>query len=343
MEKTSIRQIAKLVGVSPTTVSYVLNDRPGVSQKTRDRVLRVMEQEQYIPRAKTQAAQIRRSFNIFMVVDEMASFSNPFYSTILDAITTIATKYGYNIVVSYKSESFRTSDAAKAIKQGNADGVVLLHDPDSETLLYLRQENIPFVVVDSHTRHPSFSRVGVDYELAAYTITKHLMSLGHKRIGFLGQQTVPDFYIANFRGFCRALSENGLTLHPEWIQSEAYDFESAYDCTDVILHCPEQPTAIFCSSDYFAQACMHCIQKNGFSVPTDFSVVGIDDLHSSAIYYPPLTTVHIDYDDIVAKAVAYLNRMIQEQDPTLEESYMIKSDDIVIRASTAPPRRSDPL
>ena len=338
MEKVSIRRIAEIAGVSPTTVSYVLNGRPGVSQKTRDRILRVIDQEHYIPNAKSRAAVVHRSFNIFMVVDEIASFSNPFYSTILDAISLIATKYGYNIVVSSKPESFRTSDAARAIKQGNADGVVLLHDPDSETLLYLRQENVPFVVVDSHTKHPSFSRVGVDYELAAYTITKHLMSLGHTRIGFLGQQSVPDFSIANFQGYCRALSEGHLTLYPDWIQSEANDFESALNGTDAILRCNERPTAIFCSSDYFAQACMHCIQKNGFSVPGDFSVVGIDDLHSSSICYPPLTTVHVDYHDIVAKAVEYLDRMIQEQNPALEESYMIKSDDIVVRGSTGEPR-----
>ena len=78
MEKVSIRRIAEIAGVSPTAVSYVLNDRPGVSQKTRDRILRVIDEEHYIPNTRSCAAVVHRSFNIFMVVDEMASFSNPF-------------------------------------------------------------------------------------------------------------------------------------------------------------------------------------------------------------------------------------------------------------------------
>ena len=336
MAKANIKRIAELAGVSTTTVSYVLNNKPGISDETRNRVLQIIEREHYTPAANSPRSSLKRSYDIHLVIDEFTSFGNLFYSTILDTLTTAAQDYGYNIAVSNKIDSFQSSATAKAIKHNDVDGLVFLHDIDSETLLFLRQERIPYVVIDSHRRDASYTRVCADYDTAAYTVTKHLIELGHKQIAYIGDSTIPDFYIATFHGCCRALSEHKLALQPQWLQTDACDFESAYTCMENILNCSDHPTGIVCASDQFALASMHCIQAHGYQIPRDFSVVGIDDLNISKVFYPPLTTIHLDSYEMAARAVEFLNQQIVTQNPELQEVFVIKSDQLTVRTSTGP-------
>lgn len=336
MAKPTIKRIAELAGVSTTTVSYVLNDRPGISEETRAKVKAIMEQEQYNPSANVLRANARRSGNIYMMIDEFTSFGNLFYSTILDSISVAAEKFGYNIVLSNKFESFQASSAAKAIQLGTADGVVFLHDVDSETLLFLQQHQTPFVVIDSHKKDASYMRVCADYDHAAHEVTDYLIKLGHTRIAFIGQASFPDFYVTTFRGCCRALTEHKLTIHPQWLQSDAYDFESAYQCMENILNCDELPTGIVCATDLFALAAMQCTQTRGYRIPEELSFVGIDDLNSSSVYFPTLTTIHLDHYEFAEQAVKLLNKQIMAGDPHLFETATLRSDQLIVRNSTGP-------
>lgn len=339
MEKISIKKIAEIANVSTTTVSYIINNKPGISQSTRDRVLRVMEEEGYTPVKNRPRSEHNNQRNIYLMIDDYASFGNLFYSTILDICSAAATKSGYNLVLSNIEDSFRSTSAAKAIHNGTAMGMIFLHDVDAETLVFLRQENIPFVVIDAHRRDPGYTRVCFDYETAAYTVTKHLIELGHSKLGFIGERTIPDFYTSTFNGFCRALSENHLVIHPAWLQAEACDIDSASQCMKNILEFSEHPTGIVCATDSFALASMHCVQENGYSVPNDFSFVGIDDLDISRIYFPPLTTVHIDLFEMAEKAIEFLDKQITANNPNMSDVYTLKSNKLIVRKSTAEPNK----
>ena len=336
MAKPTMRRIAELAGVSTTTVSYVLNDRPGISEETRAKVRAIMEQEQYSPAASGQRSAARRSGNIYMMIDEFTSFGNLFYSTILDSMSVAAEKYGYNIVLSNKYESFQSCSAAKAIQQGTADGVIFLHDVDSETLLFLQQHQTPFVVIDSHKKDAAYMRVCADYDSAAHAVTNYLIGLGHRKLAFIGQASFPDFYVTTFRGFCRALTENKLAIHPQWLQSDAYDFESASLCMQNILQCDELPTGIVCATDLFALAAMQCTQIHGYRIPDDISFVGIDDLNSSSFFFPTLTTIHLDHYEFADRAVKLLHKQITAGDPHIFETSVLRSDQLIVRNSTGP-------
>lgn len=335
MRKVTIQRIAELANVSTTTVSYVLNNRPGISQKTRDRVLQIMEQENYTPNSS--AALPQRSRNIFLVIDELVPFGNLFYSAIVDTATVAAAKYGYNIVVSNKLDSFLTSTAARAIRQGSADGLIFLHDIEPEILIFLHQEQVPFVVIDAHRQDSNYSRICADYELSAYTAARHLIELGHEKIGFIGERAVPDFYTATFNGFCRALTENCLSVHPAWLQSEACDIASASGCMANILKFNELPTGIVCATDQFALSAMHCAQDHGYQIPKDFSFIGIDDLNISQLYYPALTTIRIDSYEMAERAIDLLCDFIENSPPDSPVVYTVKSDTLICRDSTAAP------
>ena len=339
MAKTTIRRIAELAGVSTTTVSYVLNNRPGIGDETRAKVQAIMEQEHYAPALNVARSAPRRTNYIYLMIDEFTSFGNLFYSTLLDSMSVVAEKYGYNIVVSNKFESFQTCSAAKAIQQGQADGVIFLHDVDADVLLYLQQYQTPFVVIDSHKSDANYMRVRVDYESASRTVTKHMINQGHTKLAYIGPASFPGLYISTFHGFCQALTESKLSLNPQWLQSDAYDFASAYECMENILKCEELPTGIFCATDLFALAAMQCAQTHGYRIPEQFSFVGIDDLFSSALFYPTLTTIHLDHYEFAERAIKLLHKQITAGDLQVFESSTLRSDQLIVRNSTGPAPR----
>lgn len=336
MAKTTIRRIAELAGVSTTTVSYVLNDRPGISEETRAKVQAIMEQEHYTPVINLSRSAPQRSNNIYLMIDEFSSFGNLFYSTILDSISVVAERFGYRMVLSNKFESFQTCSAARAIKQGDAAGVIFLHDLDADVLLFLQQHQTPFVVIDSHKKEAPYMRVRADYKSAAHTVTKYLISQGHQKLAYIGPASYPDLYISTFRGFCQALTESKLNIYPEWLQSDAYDFASASQCMENILNCDVLPTAIVCATDLFALGAMQCAQAHGYRIPGDFSFVGMDDIYSSALFFPPLTTVHLDHYEFAEQAMKLLHKQITGGEPNQFETATLRSDQLIVRNSTGP-------
>ena len=336
MAKTTIRKIAELAGVSTTTVSYVLNNRPGISEETRANVLAIMEQEHYTPSIGAAGSVSRRSNNLYLMIDEFSSFGNLFYSTILDAVSVTAEKLGYNVVLSNRFESFQSCSAGRAIKQGIADGVIFLHDVEADVLLFLQQHQTPFAVIDSHKKEAPYMRVRADYQRAAYTVTRYLISQGHRKLAYIGPTAFPDLYVATFRGFCQALTESKLNIYPEWLQSDAYDFASAAECMENILRCGELPTGVVCATDLFALGAMQRAQIRGYRIPEDFSFVGMDDIYSSALFFPPLTTIHLDHADFAEQAVKLLHKQIMSGDPHLFETATLRSDQLIVRNSTGP-------
>lgn len=325
MKHPSMRKIAELAGVSVAAVSYAINNKPGVCAETRQRILQIMEEEQY--------SMPHNEKFLYLVIDDLSCFSNMFYASILDTIATAASKYGYDVAVCNQAVSFHTTTAAAAVRRGLAAGVIFFHDIAADTASFLTGYDIPFIVIDSHCKSADTAQVGVDYEIAVFSATQHLVDLGHKRLAFIGQREIPDFYAASLGGFYRAMSQAGLTVKPTWIKDEACDFDSAYRCMDEILQANRLPTGIVCATDQFALGAMHCVQDRGFSIPKDFSFVGVDDLPVSQIYHPPLTTVHIDVGELAEQAVEYLHETICGEKTSAIRT--ICSDNLIVRASTA--------
>lgn len=329
MKQPSMRKIAELAGVSVAAVSYALNNKPGVCAKTRQRILQIMEEQQYPLHSGVQPH--KQKF-LYLVIDDLSCFSNMFYASILDTIATVSCKYSYDVAVCNQSVSFQTTTAAAAIRCGLAAGLIFFHDIAPDTAEFLNKYGIPFVIIDSHCKSTGTAQIGVNYDIAAFSATKHLIDLGHKKFAFIGQREIPDFYAASFGGFCRALSQAGLQLQPDWIKDQACDFDSAYRCMEEILQKDCRPTGIVCAADQFALAAMHCVQDRGFIIPKDFSFVGMDDLPVSQIYHPPLTTIHIDVSELAEQAVEYLHAIICGEKASAIRT--ICSDNLIIRAST---------
>jgi len=333
MKKSNIKRISELAGVSTTAVSFVLNNRPGVSEKTRENILRIIAEENYTPNVNSRRLILRRSFNIMVVIDPICSLDNLFYSTILQSIIAGGEALGYHVVISTYRPEFRSSSAAAAIQQKNVDGAIFLSDISEEAHAYLSESAVPFVVVDSHRASPGYPTVRSDYHASAETAARFLISCGHKKIAFMGYGNRPDYYLETFGGFRDIMEAHGLVIRPEWVFADPIDAETARLAMQRLLALPERPTALLCACDMFALVGMNCAQQSGLRIPEDLSFCGIDDIVYAQFAVPPLTTVWIDSQEMGRQAVSLLNELIEKTDGAV--SRLVRSDKLIRRQSVA--------
>ena len=338
MPKTNIRQIAQTAGVSVAAVSYVLNGKPGVSAGTRERILQVIQEMNYTPNMNSRRLSCRKSFNLFLVTDPESTLTNLFYSAIAGALLSECMVRGYNLVLSAREAQFSESAAYRAILESNTDGLIFLFAPDKETLSLLRQEEVPFVVVDDHSAAPDYACVQADYALAVRTATEYLLELGHRKIALLGRSDLPDFLKATGEGFRKAMTGCGVPIREEWITGTNGTPEEDGPCVRTLLSDEDRPTAFVCAGDLQAITGMTEARSMGLAVPEDVSFIGVDDLPISRLYYPALTTVHIDTRAMAGLAAELLDRQMRGE----KEVHVahVPSADLICRKSAAVPGRT---
>ena len=335
MLNITIKQVAEMAGVSISAVSIVLNNRKGVSAETRSRIQQIIHETGYTPNVNSRRLLLQRSFNILVALDPRTSqLGDVFYATVLNHIVQRSAELGYNIVLTSNSAQYHGSALSNAIAQHNADGVIFFGDPTPDVQRNLTAGNVLYVVVDSQHTNPPYACVCSDYAKSAYAATKYLITKGHKKIGLIGMDRIPDFFLHSFTGYKSALEEAGLPAQMNWIHSSAYDEESARHCIQKIMQAPDTPTAIYCTGDILAIGAMSYLQEHGYVLPRDLSIIGIDDIALSKYYYPPLTTVRVDKKQMGDLAIDLLDELIRGVNT--ESIQMVSSEEIVERRSVCP-------
>lgn len=331
MSKLTIKDIAKMAGVSPTAVSFVLNNKDGISEETRKKVNDVIRSTNFRPSLNSRRLFFKKSFNISIVIKQSSSpFFDLFYFEIAKGVLEKSKDFGYNVVFTDISSNENGIVFPDIIKHNDTDGIIFFQDTEGSILNEINKRSIPYVVIDSHSSNSSFTWINADYRLSAYAATKFLIEQGHKNIAFIGSSYIPDFYLQAFIGFKNALEDLKLSIPPSWIQIDAADEISSYKCMEKILKSPAVPSAVFCAADIFAIGAIKCVKDNGYSIPGDISFIGIDDILLSRYIEPALTTVRIDKTKMGTLAMELLVRKINGE-PV--ESVSVESDNIVVRDS----------
>lgn len=333
MQKLTIRDIAKMAGVSPTVVSFVINNREGVNPKTREKVWEIVRSTNFKPNLSSRRLTMNKSFNIYIVIKNTSSpFHDFFYFEIAQGLLEKSKEYGYNIV--FSDISANPGDSMKlpdGILKGDADGVVLFEPADASILTSLKELNIPVVLADSHRSNEHFPSVNADYSVAAYQATRYLIANHHRDIAFISSSFVADFNTQVFTGFSKALEENDILIPLNWICIDVTDEDSAFQAMSRILENGKKlPTAVFCATDMFAISAMRCAKQHGFRVPEDISFIGIDDIVLSHYVEPALTTIRIDKKAMGSIAMDLIIKKING-DPI--ENATVASDNLIIRDS----------
>ena len=315
----------------PQRVSFVLNDKEGVSEETRDKIKLIIEQTGFTPNVHTRRLNLGKSFNINLAIRQNASpISNMFYIEILLGILDASKNYPYNIVLSDISDAEREQRLLHNIRNNDTDGIIFVQDPSPHLVAEVAETNLPFLVVDTQVLQPTYTTVRLDYVSAARASVEYLISKGHKSIAYISMETNPGFYVNTFNGYMQAMEAADLPVMPSWIQPGAFDETSSYACMEHILQAREIPTAVFCSSDVFAYSSMLCAKDKGYRIPEDISFFGMDDVKLSRYTQPALSTLAIDEEYMGKAAMSLIDKMINGEEC---DSIVLSSNTIAERAS----------
>ena len=313
MANLTIKDIARMAGVSTTAVSFVLNDRPGVSEATRQKVREIIRQTDFIPNVHTRRLNLGKSFTIHVVLKQYAyGLYNQFALETLSGVFKEGKSLGYSIIFTLIDEHMQCEQIIDSVRSKDCDGMILNQIDDPGLICQLQQENIPFVCVDAHlSADRKLPMVEVDYYGAAYQATRYLHENGHTQIGFIGPQTPAEHCANTFRGYTDYLSEQGLTCDLRWVAKIPFSEQSAEAAVDAMLEQGDLPTALLCSCDAVAIDVIRRAKARGIRIPEDISVMGIDDLLVSRYLDPALTTMTFDKELLGAKAMEVLYQIIQ--------------------------------
>ncbi len=316
MSDFTIRDIARIAGVSTTAVSFVLNGKPGVSDATRERVQDIIQRTGFTPNAHTRRLNLGRSFTIHVVLYwHESDLFNQFALEIMYGIFHSCKELGYGVMITFVDKTMDCTALMESIRSKDCDGVILSQIEDPIFMARLQQEKIPFVCVDSHVKKDgALPLVEVDYYNAAYQAVKYLCRCGHTQIGFIGPSTPLELRSANFGGYTDALREAGLVCNPAWIGSFDFAPAAAGAYFEKLMQTAVLPTAFFCAGDAFAIDLMQTAQRHGYRVPEDFSIITIDDILVSRFVSPPLTTMTFDKEALGSCAVDVLYAMMSEKE-----------------------------
>ncbi len=313
MAKMTIKDIAKLAGVSVSTVSLVLSNRGYVSAKTRRKVERIIAKYNYHPRQTARNLASGRTGNIgFIIADFHLSGNEFFYSRVLLGAELEARKKDYYILVTTVGDSFEPpQDTPRFLKGRDVDGVIIAGSVPEELVTYIHPLNIPYVLVDYKHSAIDSNLVRIENHDGACQAVEHLLHHGYRRIAFVGGSCRHASIQERFRGYQDALYHAGLS---EVAQDESLHFLVPEETTGLIgaqgisalLDRAVQFDAVVCANDTTALGCLNALQERGLDVPGDIAVIGFDDIHYATETKPALTTVHVPKLELGVQAVRLL-------------------------------------
>lgn len=334
----NLKDVAKLAGVSISTVSRVLNDKTCVNEETKKRVMQAVEQTNYRPNILSKSLKMGRSNTICLMV---STIRNPIFSQIAQGVEDTARKSGYIVVLCNTDEDdAREREYVENMKTRWVDGFIVCSAVDSSNYFYrLREDGFPIVMVSRFTEEDKsrIDTVGVNNYQAAYDAVMYLIRCGRKRIALACGNEALYLYRERYRGYCDALKDAGFTYDERLVMWEADTNENFYYMAKEMLCLEMPPDAFFAASDPIAFTVMHAVHDMHLRIPEDVAVLGFDNVSLSEMMEPPLTTVAQPLYEMGCVAARSLIRQINYKSKNGELPSPLYSElgtNMIIRRST---------
>lgn len=328
----TINDVAEKAGVSVATVSHVINETRYVSSELTERVEDAMEELGYHPNTVARSLKTDKTQTIGLIASDL---SNPFFSTLLRGVEDKALEKDYSLIVCNTDE---TLDKEKlyvdVLSQRKIDGLLIAPTGKSdENLLALRERNISIVLIDRKVEGLEADAVLSDNVVGSSAATRHLIQLGHKRIGIILGLSSVNTSKERLKGYRQALEENDIEYDSNLVKRGHSQVAGGSEAAEELLTMDCPPTAIFSTNNLMTIGAMQGIQKAGFSCPEDVSLVGFDDFEWASTFRPRLTTVAQVPYEIGAQAADILFERIE--DDTQEVREVRLPTNLKVRESTS--------
>src|SRR5579859_4486082 len=315
-KKLTIDDIARLAGVSKTTVSRVLNHKSDVDPATRERILRIIEEQNFVPSVTASGLAGGRSRLIGMLIPAWAW---PLIPDLTPGIVEVIKQTPYDLVLYSINDEDLERDRSEVINrllatQLTAGLLAIFPGRTSQHLTRLYKQGFPMVIIDDQEVQTT-PWIGADNIGGAYTVVRHLIRLGHRRIAHI--QGPPEYLVSHDRylGYCQALIEEGIPPNPELVLAGDFMPPSGRACASKFFELPleKRPTAIFASTDQMAYGVLSAAEEYGISIPQDVALVGFDDDAPSAHVRPALTTIRQPVYEMGKAGMELLLSMVSSQ------------------------------
>ncbi len=341
-DRTTIRELARLSGVSVGTVSRALNGYTDVRPETRERIVRLARELDYTPAAAARTLVTQRShvIGVFLETGEgHPDLQHPFFHEVLVGLKGCIGEEGYDLLL-FASErpgnGYGDHSYLKRCRHHNVDGVALMGvDAENDELRRLLRSELPCVGVDVELAGTCTGYVMSDNVLGAGVAVRHLHELGHRRIATITGLLDKKPGIDRLRGYRQACQDLALAYRDEYVAYGDFYFESGHQAARRLLALDEPPTAIFAAADMTAIGVIRAAAEAGLDVPGDLSVVGFDDIQLAEHVHPPLTTLAQDKTGLGVEAARLLLRQIEGADVADPVTLPVE---LIVRGSTAPAR-----
>jgi len=328
----TIRDVAKLAGVAPITISRVINDSDYVSQETRKRVEAAIEALGYVPNMLGPSLRFRQTMTLALVVTDI---TNPFFTTITRGVEDVAQANGYSTILCNTDESEeKQAQYLHMLLRRKVDGILLVPASSSAgPIRLIRKQGVPLVVLDRQIPDVEVDIVRADSETGAYNLTKHLISLGHRKITMLAGPKSVSTAVDRVDGYCRAMHEAGLEVGDSQVFWGRFTQESGYVLTQEALSASMLPTALFAANNFVAIGAIQVLQEQNIRIPEDIALVTVDDIPPAFTIHPFLTVAAQPAREMGHQAaMLLLERLKGETSQPCKE--IVLSTEMIIRASS---------
>jgi DNA-binding LacI/PurR family transcriptional regulator len=338
----SLKEIAHLAGVSHSTVSRALSNSSLISEEMVARIHRIAAEKGYQPNKNARSLVTRRSRSIGCVV---TSIADPFIGEVIFSVEEVALKHDYSIILTNSgADPDREMKAVRSLCERAVDAVLVVASRVGGAYLpYLSERQIPIILINNQHSGDFIHSVATATPEAACEITRHLCSLGHQRIGYIGDRFGGQSDAERFAGYRAALKEAGIRSSPRLVIHGPSTPEGGKQAMKKLLALPHPPTAVFCYDDMVALGAYQAIHQAGLRIPRDISVAGFDDQFFAAYLQPPLTTIRQPMRELGQRAVELCLKLLSTSDAstTPMPARIFIPGYLMVRRSTASPAVQD--
>lgn len=331
----NIKTIAKMAGVSVSTVSKIINNYSDISEETKAKVLEIMKETGYVPSnsAKTLATKKSSLIGVIFAGKLNIDFTHPFFIEVLNSFKKQMGFLGYDLLFfSNEKTHALDGDYLARCRHFHVDGCIIVTGQQVEpSISELDHSEIPCIGVDIELKGRSSGYIMSDNYKMSYKVVEHFYLQGYRELGYIGSTQESDISNIREKGYKDAIESFGLAVNENWfINGDNFFEESGYEAINKMIATGDLPQAIFAASDLIAIGAMRALKEHRLNVPQDVAIIGCDDIEACKYTTPSLSTIRQNKDKIGRLAASLLYDLINNQSVT---SNVVVEPELVIRES----------